>query len=1049
MICTKVISAIPVTAGSGNMYSAAVSGLTAGANTFVFTATDKAVKPNSDSKTIVVMYDPTATDVTGPVIKLSNPGQDSSKVAQASAKLVVVCKDDNGIAAVNYAFGSLSGAMTKDNDSTYSVALANLVKGNNQITILATDASSKKNANDTVFTIVYDPTLNDNAAPVITLKTPEKDSTKVSSKSITVEVVCTDTSGIDTVTCKVGTTDVAVVKGTGGVYSASMITLAAGTFTFTFTATDKASTKHSSTKSVTVICDPSMIDNVPPTVAIKNPQSADQRVFTDTITVQIDCSDDNNISSVTATRGGAAVSGITNAGSLYSVKVTALTAGKSDTINFKVVDNSSNKVSKDFPVILRYNRKPVAATLGTPADGATGVVKKTVFTWTDGTDPDGDVVTYTLQYGTSETSLNKTVPNLTAKTTTLSTDLSGAVKYYWQVVTNTTVNGDFAVSGIASFTTVEDAPLITAEPATQSVDLGNKATFSVTASGLNLKYQWYKGTAAITGATLPSYTTSAVIATDDGSMYYCAVSNGGGEVKSSTVSLIVKYGVTYNVNNGSGTAPVDNSTYAKGESATVKAETGISRDKYTFGGWGRSATGNTKVYNATDTLKIGTGSVTLYAQWNLIPTYTLTYSANGGGGNPPSPVTGLLAGANVTVASSGTLSRTGYVFSGWNTNNDGSGTNYIAGTGTFLMSAKDLTLYAKWTPETFAITYLIDNLSYSGTPSSYNIETATFNLPVPTKTGYAFSGWYGASDLSGSKITSVVKGSNGDKTFYAKWLTLYTVTYDANGGGANGSHGSGTVPVDSKGYAAGSTVTVYGNSGNLTKTAYSFDGWSRTKTYDINDQPVASFTMGSNNEILYARWVIKDASGNKYHEVTVGTGVWILENLRTAKYNDGSDIPLAGGGNFSVASFYPGDQTYGAFYNGHAVARDTDRMLAPPGWHVMKSVEAAELQYAAVYAKELASKEYWKTGSLTDNVPGQQPSLNNLAKFNAIPAGYFWTLERERGENAYIWINNFYTDENGIVIGTILKLNWDSSNIGFSSGTDASVYYSVRCKRDY
>ncbi|HMA65274.1 MAG TPA: Ig-like domain-containing protein, partial [Chitinispirillaceae bacterium] len=488
--CTMGTSAIPVTAGSGGVYSAAMTGLAIGVNALIFTATDKAAKPNSDSKTIVVMYDPTATDVTGPVIKLSNPSQDRSKVAQASVKLVVVCNDDNGIGAVNYTFGTVNGVMTKDNDSTYSVALANLVQGDNQITILATDTSSKKNANDTVFTIVYDPTMNDNAAPVITLKTPEKDSTKVSSKSITIEVVCNDSSGIDTVTCKMGTSDVPVANGTAGVYSASVTTLAVGANTFTFTATDKASTKHSSTKAVTIVYDPSMTDNVAPKVVIKNPQSADQRVLTDTITVQLECTDDNNISSVIATRGGVALSGITNAGSLYSLKVTELRAGISDTINFKVVDNSSNKIAKDFPVILRYNRNPIAATLGTPADSATGVAKSPTFTWTDGTDPDGDKVTYTLRYGTSETALTKTVPNLTAGTTTLATALSGAIEYYWQVVTYTAVNGDSAVSKISSFTTVENAPFITAEPTTQSVDLGNKGTFSVTATGLNLNYQW-------------------------------------------------------------------------------------------------------------------------------------------------------------------------------------------------------------------------------------------------------------------------------------------------------------------------------------------------------------------------------------------------------------------------------------------------------------------------------------------------------------------------------------------------------------------------------
>ncbi len=1051
--CVMGTSAIPVTAGSGNVYSAVVAGLTIGANALVFTATDKAAKPNSDSKTIVVMYDPTATDVTGPVIKLSSPAQDRSKVAQASVKLMVVCKDDNGIGAVSYTFGTVNGAMTKDNDSTFSVALANLVQGDNQITILATDASSKKNVNDTVFTIVYDPTMNDNAAPVISLKAPEKDSAKVSSKSITIEVVCTDASGIDTVTCKMGTSDVPVVKGTGGVYSASVTTLAVGANTFMFTATDKASTKHSESKTVTVIYDPSMVDNVPPTVTIKNPQNADQRVFADTITIQIDCSDDNNISSVTATRAGVALSGITNTGSLYSVKVTGLTAGKSDTINFKVVDNSSNKVAKDFPVILRYNRNPIAATLGTPADGATGVAKSPTFTWTGGTDPDGDAVTYMLRYGTSETALTKTVPNLTAGTTTLATALNGAIKYYWQVVTYTAVNGDSAVSGVASFTTVEDAPVITAEPTTQSVDLGNKGTFTVNATGLNLKYQWYKGTTAISGATLASYMTSAVIASDDGSTYYCEVSNGGGKVKSATVSLIVKFGVTYDVNGGSGNPPSDNKTYAKGESATVQAGSGLTRTDYTFGGWGRSATGNTKVYNATDTLKIGAGSVTLYAVWNLIPTYTVTYSGNGSNvENVPSDTRKYTQGASVTVAT-GTPTRVGYTFAGWKAG----GSVYNAGD-KFTMGTDNVTLQAQWTLiPTYSVTY-DGNGNTGGTVPSDTRKYAqgasvTVATGTPTRDGYTFTGWsIGGSGSPYNAGQSFTMGA-GNVTLKAQWKVLGTlkVTYNPNGGGIAWGHGSGgTVPVDTKLYAANETVTVLGNTGNLTKFAYTFDGWSRSKTYSKDDAPVTSFAIGNKDDTLYARWVIMDASGNKYDEVTMPGGVWMLQNLRTAKFNDGSDIPLWNiGGNSEVAKYYPGDLTYGAYYNGYAAALDTLDMLAPPGWHIITKLEYAAFQYGTQgIAKNLASQEYWKIGSTTNNAPGQQPSLNNSSGFTAIPSGYFNGSIFQRGEQAEFWMNGFTTNEY-YTSGQTWYLNWDEGMMGTHYEAAMFDYFSVRCIRDF
>src|ERR1700694_2902605 len=75
------------------------------------------------------------------------------------------------------------------------------------------------------------------------------------------------------------------------------------------------------------------------------------------------------------------------------------------------------------------------------------------------------------------------------------------------------------------------APTITAQPANQTVTVGQTATFSVTAIGsATLSYQWQKGTTAIAGATSSSYTTPATTASDNGSQFTVAVSNSAGSV---------------------------------------------------------------------------------------------------------------------------------------------------------------------------------------------------------------------------------------------------------------------------------------------------------------------------------------------------------------------------------------------------------------------------------------------------------------------------------------------------------------------------------------
>lgn len=78
-------------------------------------------------------------------------------------------------------------------------------------------------------------------------------------------------------------------------------------------------------------------------------------------------------------------------------------------------------------------------------------------------------------------------------------------------------------------------------------------------------------------------------------------------------------------------------------------------------------------------------------------------------------------------------------------------------------------------------------------------------------------------------------------------MPRYTVRYDGNG-----STG-GSVPIDSSRYTSGSTVTVLGNTGSLTRTGFNFAGWNTLPDGNGTDRTV-SFVMGSSSVILYAKW---------------------------------------------------------------------------------------------------------------------------------------------------------------------------------------------------
>lgn len=114
----------------------------------------------------------------------------------------------------------------------------------------------------------------------------------------------------------------------------------------------------------------------------------------------------------------------------------------------------------------------------------------------------------------------------------------------------------------------------------------------------------------------------------------------------------------------------------------------------------------------------------------------------------------------------------------------------------------------------------------------------------------AFKGWSTEKD-NAEKIVSGSFELTKDTTLYAIWETTYTVTYNGNG------NTDGTVPTGTAKYAAGTSVTVLGNTGNLTKTGYTFNGWTVTTDSTTVNAPAISegkFTMPAANVTLTAKW---------------------------------------------------------------------------------------------------------------------------------------------------------------------------------------------------
>jgi len=88
-------------------------------------------------------------------------------------------------------------------------------------------------------------------------------------------------------------------------------------------------------------------------------------------------------------------------------------------------------------------------------------------------------------------------------------------------------------------------------------------------------------------------------------------------------------------------------------------------------------------------------------------------------------------------------------------------------------------------------------LSSTTIPEKYTEQTPTITLPEVKRNGYEFVGWYTAN-TGGTKVSSIAKGSTGNKTFYARWeeVTAWTITYHLNGGAFGGYTNKNTLAND-------------------------------------------------------------------------------------------------------------------------------------------------------------------------------------------------------------------------------------------------------------
>ncbi len=264
---------------------------------------------------------------------------------------------------------------------------------------------------------------------------------------------------------------------------------------------------------------------------------------------------------------------------------------------------------------------------------------------------------------------------------------------------------------------------------------------------------------------------------------------------------------------------------------------------YIFDGWFADAAGTgTNVTSATTVGDLA-ADYTLYAKWTAADV-TITFDAK-----IPTGTTGSAAPASQSYHSGDvykdlpTVTAVGYNFAGWWTASTG-GVEIHNGQPV----SATIVLYARWTVKTYTVTLVDSHNKATATSLSLTFGDTFTGLNRLTDTGYTFIGWYDNAAGTGTAVTSSTKVGDlaAGYTLYAHWTAnTVTVTFDKKGGVGDADN----MQVD-----YGST---YGALPNVTKTGYTFDGWTITDGGTDFVVPSTKVTESGDSVTLYAKFTIK------------------------------------------------------------------------------------------------------------------------------------------------------------------------------------------------
>jgi len=219
-------------------------------------------------------------------------------------------------------------------------------------------------------------------------------------------------------------------------------------------------------------------------------------------------------------------------------------------------------------------------------------------------------------------------------------------------------------------------------------------------------------------------------------------------ISATTVTAVysaISYTITFD-DNGATSGSVSDQTFTYDVPSHLN-DNNYARTGYTFGGWtweDENYADKISVVNLTET---DNDAITFVAVW-IVHTYTITFNGNDG--------TGTMEDQTFTYDISQSLTSNafilaGYTFTGWNTLENGEGTDYADNQSILNLTAineENIILYAQWAVNTYTVSFNSNGGEDIGDTLYINYGSEITDLPIPTKQGYVFLGWY----LNGEKI---------------------------------------------------------------------------------------------------------------------------------------------------------------------------------------------------------------------------------------------------------------------------------------------------------